>query len=50
MMYCEIISSMVIPCVELAENCYGRVCCEPYICYEETACITVNTTINYSVL
>ena len=38
------IGGMNIPCVNFDEKCYGRTCCEPYICYEETVCIGMNIT------
>ncbi len=40
----KIISAIYIPCVNFDENCYYQPCCEPYICYEETVCIGMNTT------
>lgn len=39
-----LIHGMVIPCVDYNQCCYGRTCCDPYVCYEETVCIRVNTT------
>lgn len=36
--------SLVLPCIDYNQNCYGRTCCEPYVCYEETVCIGMNIT------
>ena len=38
----QLSNAMYLPCVNFDENCYSQPCCEPYICYEETACIGMN--------
>ena len=40
----KIIYAIYLPCVNFDENCYYQPCCDPYICYEETVCIGMNTT------
>ena len=40
------VKSMYLPCVSYNESCYYQPCCEPYICYEQTACIERNNITN----
>ena len=39
----QIINGLIIPCSNYADSCQKYNCCEPLICYENTACIH-NTT------
>ena len=35
----QIINGLIIPCSNYADSCQKYNCCEPLICYENTACI-----------
>lgn len=45
MVYICVTTSFILPCIQQGNNCYDKVCCKPYICYEETTCID-NSVIN----
>ena len=41
-----IINGLIIPCSRYSDSCQKYNCCKPLICYENTACIHNNITIN----
>lgn len=45
----QLINGLIIPCSDYSHSCQKYNCCEPLICYENTACIHNTTINNYTV-
>ncbi len=46
LLFIQLSLSVHLPCVTFNENCYYKPCCKPYICYEDTTCISNNNITN----